>query len=227
MASRSITIFNHQLQYQSWGESALRFWDKQNDSSLNLPKIAEAILQSNLKSVTDIISSEEEMLIITKSTTALMENLTVLSNSNIAQKPVKIFRLPVFINPEPEFNGDITNEDLIQELKSSSLSLSMFGFIPGFIYFSGLSPKLHLPRKETPSLSCPEGSLAIGGTYFGIYNFSSPAGWHIIGQTPVSIPIASQDICINDTLDLEFIDEERFKKLKEQTIDILSYNAQS
>lgn len=63
----------------------------------------------------------------------------------------------------------------------------MFGFVPGFMYFGGLDPSLHIARKETPALRVPAGSVAIGGAQTGIYALSSPGGWYVVGRTPVGL----------------------------------------
>jgi inhibitor of KinA len=61
------------------------------------------------------------------------------------------------------------------------------GFAPGFPYM-GISPaKLDVPRKKTPALSVPAGSVALAGRQAGIYPFETPGGWQIIGRTPLKI----------------------------------------
>ena len=65
--------------------------------------------------------------------------------------------------------------------------VNMLGFLPGFLYLSGLKEQLHCPRKSTPLLKVPAGAVAIGGGQTGIYPVESPGGWHIIGRTPISI----------------------------------------
>ena len=59
------------------------------------------------------------------------------------------------------------------------------GFAPGFPYLGGLPEKLHAPRRTTPRLSVPAGSVGIGGAQTGIYPLVTPAGWQIIGCTPL------------------------------------------
>lgn len=61
------------------------------------------------------------------------------------------------------------------------------GFLPGFLYLGGLSEKLYFPRRNSPRLNVPKGAIAIGGNQTGIYPQSSPGGWHIIGNTPISL----------------------------------------
>jgi len=91
-------------------------------------------------------------------------------------------------------------QDLNSLVKSKNLSLTeliqlhseplyrihFFGFLPGFFYLNGLSPRLHTPRKSVPLPAVPPGSVAIGGSQTGVYPMQSPGGWHIIGRSPLT-----------------------------------------
>ena len=59
-------------------------------------------------------------------------------------------------------------------------TVAALGFSPGFPYLLGLPQRLHLPRRRTPRLKVPAGSVAIGGGQAGIYPFESPGGWHLV-----------------------------------------------
>jgi inhibitor of KinA len=61
------------------------------------------------------------------------------------------------------------------------------GFTPGFPYLGGLPDALRTPRRDTPRLRVPAGSVAIGASQTGIYPVDSPGGWHIIGRTAVAL----------------------------------------
>ncbi len=61
------------------------------------------------------------------------------------------------------------------------------GFQPGFAYLGGLDPALAIPRRATPRLSIPAGSVAIGGNQTAVYPSASPGGWHIIGRTELML----------------------------------------
>ncbi len=68
------------------------------------------------------------------------------------------------------------------------------GFLPGFPYAGYLPPALSgLPRRETPRLRVPAGSVAIAGRQTGIYPGESPGGWHLLGRTPLCIAELSQE----------------------------------
>jgi allophanate hydrolase subunit 1 len=55
------------------------------------------------------------------------------------------------------------------------------GFAPGFAYLSGLDASV--PRLATPRTRVPAGSVALAGTWCGVYPTPSPGGWQVIGTT--------------------------------------------
>jgi KipI family sensor histidine kinase inhibitor len=61
------------------------------------------------------------------------------------------------------------------------------GFTPGFAYLVGLPEAYQLPRRPTPRVSVPAGSVAVAGPYTGVYPRSSPGGWHLIGTTDADL----------------------------------------
>ena len=63
----------------------------------------------------------------------------------------------------------------------------MIGFMPGFPYLGGLDKRISFPRLDEPRLAVPEGSVGIAGDQTGIYPFSSPGGWNIIGRTNLKL----------------------------------------
>jgi KipI family sensor histidine kinase inhibitor len=62
------------------------------------------------------------------------------------------------------------------------------GFLPGFPY-AGVLPDIlrGLPRRASPRVAVPAGSVAIAGRQTGIYPGESPGGWHLLGRTPLRI----------------------------------------
>jgi KipI family sensor histidine kinase inhibitor len=57
------------------------------------------------------------------------------------------------------------------------------GFAPGFGYLGPLPSELVLPRRATPRVRIPPGSVAIAGPHTAVYPIESPGGWHILGRT--------------------------------------------
>ena len=63
----------------------------------------------------------------------------------------------------------------------------MLGFTPGFPYLGPLPDALVLPRRSTPRIRVPAGSVAIAGAQTGVYPAETPAGWHLIGRTDLRL----------------------------------------
>jgi KipI family sensor histidine kinase inhibitor len=63
----------------------------------------------------------------------------------------------------------------------------VLGFVPGFPYLGVLPPELELPRRATPRVRVPAGSVAIAGRQTGIYPADTPGGWHLIGRTGATL----------------------------------------
>lgn len=61
------------------------------------------------------------------------------------------------------------------------------GFTGGFAYLGGLLARLATPRRESPRLRVPAGSVGIGGRQTGAHPMETPGGWRIIGRTCVPL----------------------------------------
>lgn len=81
----------------------------------------------------------------------------------------------------------ITPEEVVRRHTGSEFTVAFTGFAPGFAYLSGGDPVLNVPRRSTPRTRLPAGSVALAGTFSGVYPKASPGGWQIIGTTPVSM----------------------------------------
>ncbi len=61
-------------------------------------------------------------------------------------------------------------------------TVELIGFLPGFAYLAPLDPRLVVARRASPRPRVPPASLAIAGSYTGIYPLGSPGGWQLIGR---------------------------------------------
>ncbi|MEL7597585.1 MAG: 5-oxoprolinase subunit PxpB, partial [Clostridiaceae bacterium] len=82
----------------------------------------------------------------------------------------RIVEIPVCyeeeFGPDLKFVADHNNlsiEEVIQIHLSCKNRVYMIGFAPGFPYLAGMSQKIATPRKKTPRLSIPAGSVGIVG----------------------------------------------------------------
>lgn len=81
----------------------------------------------------------------------------------------------------------LSKNELIERHTKPKYTIYFLGFLAGFLYLGGLDESLYFPRKNTPRLSVPTGSVAIGGQQTGIYPQQSPGGWNIIGNCPLCL----------------------------------------
>jgi KipI family sensor histidine kinase inhibitor len=63
----------------------------------------------------------------------------------------------------------------------------MIGFTPGYPYLGEVPDAIATPRRKTPRILVPRGSVGIAKQQTGIYSVDSPGGWQIIGWTPVKL----------------------------------------
>ncbi len=90
---------------------------------------------------------------------------------------------------------NLSVDEIISLHASVSYRVYMIGFIPGFPYMGTLPERLEVPRKQTPSLKIPMGSVAIAGKQTGIYPAEVPGGWQVIGRTPLKMFDPSKSPC--------------------------------
>jgi len=82
---------------------------------------------------------------------------------------------------------------IIEMHAAGTYTVAMIGFLPGFPYLEGLPAELHTPRRASPRTAVPAGSVGIGGGSTGIYPFTSPGGWHLIGRTPRALFVPTRE----------------------------------
>jgi KipI family sensor histidine kinase inhibitor len=63
----------------------------------------------------------------------------------------------------------------------------MMGFLPGFPYMGIVDETIAAPRKNTPRVRVPAGSVGIAGAQTGIYPADTPGGWQLIGRTSLKL----------------------------------------
>jgi len=79
----------------------------------------------------------------------------------------------------------ISEADVVAIHAGRTYRVYVVGFIPGFPYMASVDDRLALPRRASPRLRVPAGSVAIAAGQTGIYPRETPGGWHLIGRTRV------------------------------------------
>lgn len=109
-----------------------------------------------------------------------------VTNQPVTNQPITI-KIPVrYDGPDLAAVAERLNlsaNEVIAIHSAAAYTVFMIGFMPGFPYLGPLPETLQLPRRDTPRLRVPAGSVAIAGAQTGIYPINSPGGWHLIGRT--------------------------------------------
>jgi len=104
----------------------------------------------------------------------------------------RLIRLPVLYEgadlSEVAHQLKLSESAVIAHHSGREYRVFALGFQPGFPYAGYLPESLSgLPRRKEPRLRVPAGSVAIVGRQTGVYPVESPAGWHLLGRTPLRI----------------------------------------
>lgn len=106
----------------------------------------------------------------------------------------RLIRIPVCY--DVAFGTDLTALAAFHQLSTDEVislhcgktyRVYMIGFLPGFAYMGIVDQQIATPRHTSPRKSVAAGSVGIAGEQTGIYPFTSPGGWQIIGRTPVTL----------------------------------------
>jgi len=102
-------------------------------------------------------------------------------------------RIPVCYDGEfgPDLNllareRHLQPEEVVQLHTGRVYKVHMIGFLPGFSYMAEVDERIVLNRKSKP-VQVQAGSVGIAGAQTGIYPFTGPGGWNIIGRTPLKM----------------------------------------
>ena len=116
-------------------------------------------------------------------------------------------------------NG-LSPEEVIELHSDTEYLVYMLGFMPGFPYLGGLDEKLFKARLGNPRTSIPAGAVGIGGKQTGMYPFTSPGGWNLLGRTPIPLFDEKREPQIlyeaGDRIIYKSIDEEEYEQLKKK-----------
>lgn len=81
----------------------------------------------------------------------------------------------------------ISEDEVIALHTGNTYQVFMLGFVPGFAYLGTVDDRIASPRRATPRVRVPAGSVGIAGVQTGIYPSETPGGWQLVGRTPVRL----------------------------------------
>jgi inhibitor of KinA len=112
--------------------------------------------------------------------------------SRLPGAPASTVRIPVCYGGElgPDLAdmaafAHMDEAEVVRTHATSTYRVFMVGFVPGFAYLGIVDERIAMPRRASPRLRVPAGSVAVGGVQTGVYPMETPGGWQVIGRTPV------------------------------------------
>jgi len=143
------------------------------------------------------------------------------------RQPARLMAVPVCYGGEfgPDL-GTVAEQcrlgegEVIAQHAAGDYRVQAIGFAPGFPYLAGLPESLRTPRRSTPRVAVPAGSVGIGGAQTGVYPLETPGGWQLIGRTPVPLFRPKETppslLRVGDYLKFRPVDPLEFRRLEEE-----------
>ena len=193
-----------EIQVRSFGEQAILItWPNRVDENIldDIIAFGTHLQQKVLKSAEwEFVPAYNSLTLINNHTEVALEQYQELLMQAYATKSKKkaykrtLWKLPVCYDPafgidleEVAEALDTSPDEVIRLHTQHTFIVYGIGFLPGFMYLGGLPKALEVPRKSTPRLEVPKGSVGLAGKQTGIYPQQSPGGWNIIGKCPIPI----------------------------------------
>ena len=122
---------------------------------------------------------------------ALLEGLDL---SNAGATSDLVTEIPVYYGGEwapdiqevADYEG-ITVEEVIRRHSTNLNYLYFIGFSPGLPYLGNPEPIFTIPRRTTPRVKLPRGSVTVWREQTTVFPVDQPGGWNVIGRTPLHL----------------------------------------
>ena len=89
--------------------------------------------------------------------------------------------------------AECSADEVVRRHAATLYRVYMVGYLHGFAYLGTVDPRIAMPRRPTPRLVVPAGSVGIAGGQTGVYPTAAPGGWRLIGRTAVRMFDAERD----------------------------------
>ena len=184
------------------GDSALIVeFEERIDPAVNARAIAlaDAVRAAAIAGIRDVVPTYRSVAVyfdpLSTNYDALVASLERGAVQPFVEPPDRVpIRIPVCYGGDfgpdiarvAEF-GHMKEGDVVAIHSSASYRVFMLGFVPGFAYMGIVDARIAVPRRSTPRVRVPQGSVGIAGAQTGVYPAETPAGWQLIGRTPVNL----------------------------------------
>jgi inhibitor of KinA len=167
-------------------------------------RVAAALARARLRGVRDIVPTYRSVAVyfdplrvdFTRLSDLLSTGARAAADSEDAARPGprSPVRIPVrYGGPDGPDLADVaafakvSEAEVVARHTGRVYRVFMMGFLPGFPYLGTVDPVIAAPRRATPRLRVPAGSIGIAGSQTGMYPAESPGGWQLIGRASVRL----------------------------------------
>ena len=171
------------------------------DISQRIAWLADDLVALEPPGLIDVVPSYTTLLLIVEPGTTTIPHIldaTAYLWQGIAQRPIAVGGREVVIPvayggkngpdlPDVARQSGLEPAEVIRRHHEATYRVGAIGFSPGFAYLTGLPPELATPRRATPRVRVPVGSVGIGGAQTGVYTCPTPGGWSLIGRTELRL----------------------------------------
>jgi len=167
----------------------LAFQGEEAEANARARVAAAALRTSGLPGLVDVVPAARTVLVL-GSPELDPERLEAFESTAAPPAPAISPRThEILMTPDGEDLDEIASrcglspDAFLEAFVPLTLTVGFLGFSPGFAYLYGLPKAFHLPRRGTPRVAVPAGSIALAGPYVGIYPAPTPGGWNLLGRT--------------------------------------------
>jgi KipI family sensor histidine kinase inhibitor len=181
-------------------EFADRIDERVNDEAIALSNLVE---RARLAGVRDVVPTYRSVAVYfdpLRTDFAALQDLLSQASQHRAGEPTPgraagaPVRIPVRYGGEhgPDLGevaafAGLSEADVVARHVATTYRVFMMGFVPGFPYMGTVDPAIAAPRRPTPRVRVPAGSVGIAGSQTGIYPTETPGGWQLIGRTDMPL----------------------------------------
>jgi KipI family sensor histidine kinase inhibitor len=158
--------------------------------------IAGAVRRKAVPGVRDVVSTYRSVAVFFDPLQTRLESvvaaLEAASAEPLSIEPSRLVDVPVAYGgengpdlPDVARATGLDADEVVRRHSSATYRVFMLGFVPGFAYMGVVDDSIAVPRRATPRVRVPAGSVAIANKQTGIYPQETPGGWQLIGRTRV------------------------------------------
>lgn len=209
----------------------LRFCSDINETTSNY--IAHTAQQlTSLNGIIDLVPSYTTLLVVFNDDIydrflickTIIEAIKPIDVNNLSTQQTRKISIPVYyakdVGPdidEVAAHCNLSREMIIKRHSETTYRAYALGFSPGFAFLGNTPSELYIPRKATPRLNVPVGSVALAENQTAVYPSKTPGGWQIIGRTPLQLVDWESDnlslIAMGDRVTFKPISKDEFLAL--------------